>query len=179
MNLDRALQTPGWVSEDEVRWLAEKASTKSCIAEIGSWRGKSTRAMADNTSATIYAVDTWDGTPDDGIQAAELAQLPHGLYEDFQKNLSGCTNVRPMRMTSLEAASKLSDLRFDMIFIDAAHDYESVKSDILAWRSLLAPNGLLCGHDFGGAEGVNRAVNELISMSKVDVGMIWYACDTL
>ena len=53
-------------------------------------------------------------------------------------------------------------MSFDMIFIDAAHDYASVKEDILAWRPLLAKGGLLCDHDYTDWPTVKQAVDELV-----------------
>ena len=36
----------------------------------------------------------------------------------------------------------------DFVFIDGAHDYESMKKDIQACKRILRPGGIICGHDF-------------------------------
>jgi len=84
-------------------------------------------------------------------------------------------NLVSVRMTSLEAATQFAawGYKFNLIFIDASHDFESVKADILAWRPLLAPGGMFCGHDRGW-EGVAKAVSELIPKTGVGAGAIWY-----
>ena len=40
------------------------------------------------------------------------------------------------------------DHSLDMVFIDGAHDYESVMTDILSWLPKIKKNGLICGHDY-------------------------------
>ena len=174
--------------EPELAWLAEQASTRKKIAEIGSWKGRSTRALVDNQpfGGVLYAIDTWGGTPSPTATEAEVALYKRELdgkpsawlFNQFTDNLAGMS-VTAVPLRSLDAAHWLAFHRFDMIFLDAAHDYESVKSDILAWRPLLVDGGLLCGHDYhdykGRFPGVDRAVNELISnVHALGVGSIWW-----
>jgi predicted O-methyltransferase YrrM len=81
-----------------------------------------------------------------------------------------------VRLPSLEAARVFHAIGysgFDMVFIDAAHDYENVKADILAWKPLVKPGGLLCGHDWGHPPIV-QAVRELLGNTRSS-STIWYA----
>lgn len=181
MNIERALTVNGWMNSSELTFLAEQAQKHKSIVEIGSWLGRSTRAMADNTNGLIYAVDTWKGTPGD----ENFPKEPYEGYfwQEFQKNLgdhlwNGIVKMFPM--TSLEAAVKFAEngMRFDFVFIDSNHSYESVRDDILAWRPLLAEHGTISGHDFdiGGYPGVVQAVRELIAPVPNQVGgsSLWY-----
>lgn len=182
MNIENAKKITGYTNERELLWLAERANAcHGSIAEIGSWQGRSTRAMADNTSATIYAIDTWQGTPNehDKILAGKETDW---LFREFTKNIGEAhlaNHVCPMQVPSLIAAKSFADveIKFAMIFIDAAHDYENVKADILAWQPLLAPGGLFCGHDFdAGRPGVVKAVRELVKNPRMaQAGSIWVA----
>ena len=46
----------------------------------------------------------------------------------------------------------------DFVFLDAAHDYENVKEDILSWYPKVKVGGWLTGHDyFLGHFGVKKA----------------------
>ena len=49
---------------------------------------------------------------------------------------------------SVEAAKDFEDKSLDFVYIDAAHDYESVKVDIRAWFPKIKIGGTIGGHDF-------------------------------
>jgi hypothetical protein len=141
--------------------------------------GRSTTAMADNMEGpgVILAVDTWRGSEEHG---SFLADKPIDfVYGIFCRNLKGQIDsgrVCPVRLSSLEAAGVFQAIGyagFDMVFIDAAHDYENVKADIQAWKPLVKPGGLLCGHDWGHPPIV-QAVGELLGTPKTS-STIWYA----
>lgn len=170
MNILMAQNTPGWMHDPELMWLAGQAATHKCIVEIGSWMGRSTRAMADNLTpgGVIYAVDTW--TED----YAEVRDKPkEWLFNEFKRNTAGLSNIIPVQMKSVDAAKFLKSTKFDMVFIDANHEYEFVKDDILAWRPLLEEGGMFCGHDYGVAPGVTQAVNELVKNPTLACISIW------
>lgn len=181
VDISNALLIPGWTNEAELTWLAEQASTRKRVVEIGSWKGRSIRAMADNLEpfSQLLAVDTWEGTPEDGHYKELEGKGAEWLYYQFMANAGYLRAVENLRGPSVNTAHYLvlrGRTSFDMIFIDAAHDYKNVKADILAWRPLLAPGGLLCGHDYdAGRPGVVRAVNELIPNKKRGPGSIWIA----
>lgn len=58
-NLQNALKIGGWMEPNELEWIAEVASKSSNILELGSFLGRSTRVMCDNTSGFVTAVDLW------------------------------------------------------------------------------------------------------------------------
>jgi predicted O-methyltransferase YrrM len=164
MSIERALSVQGWMTEEELSYLASVASKSNIVAEVGSWMGRSTCALAANIgSGSVYAVDTWKGSQE---HVPMLAGKPDGwLFSEFSKNTAGLP-ILPIPLPSLDAAFLLAKttIRFDLIFIDANHYYESVKADIQAWMPLLTKEGILCGHDFDRTywPGIVRAVEECI-----------------
>jgi len=181
VNLERAEKVTGWMSTPEMEWLAEQAK-HGLVVEIGSWMGRTTRAMADNKrDGHIFAVDTWQGSEEN---QDFLKDKPHDyLFTEFCGNVSdhiASGMIVPMRLPSLSAAKYFLNIgtQFRFVFIDAAHDYESVKADILAWRPLVERGGILAGHDYDwGYPGVVHAVRELISPTPNQAAggsSIWY-----
>ena len=51
----------------------------------------------------------------------------------------------------------------DLVYIDAAHDYDSVKQDILTWLPKIKKGGFIAGHDYRYDPniGVYEAVNDI------------------
>lgn len=180
MNIDRALAISDYQCEErtaEITWLAQQAVNHRTIVEVGCWKGCTTRALADNTSGLVYAVDTWRGNTEHPEAWQGLPEnSPENLFATFWHNARDLSNLTIMKETSLDASRHFDacGLRADMVFLDASHDYENVKKDILAWRPLLAMGGLLCGHDRQW-DGVRQAIDELLPGHQVGAGAIWYA----
>jgi predicted O-methyltransferase YrrM len=181
------LQLPqGWMGKQSRKWLRKQVANVprgGLVAEVGSWRGRSTLVLATHLppEAHLYAIDTWEGTPDDPSQHEQLYANAGDVYQDFLQNLARPIMDRrltPLRMTSLEGATALWNRHgfasFDFVFIDADHRYEAVDADIHAYRSLVRPGGILAGHDYHW-EGVARAVAERLGLENVVLGprSIW------
>lgn len=175
MNIDRALDVEGWLTEAEASYLASVASRSLVAIEVGSWMGRSTCAIAANIRGYVWAIDTWKGSAE---HAPMLADKPSDwLYERFLANTQGLPIV-PLMLPSVDAAVLFSGTgtKADLIFIDANHTYESVKADIEAWMPLLTDGGVLCGHDFDPVywPGIVQAVKECVPKFRIVPGTtIW------
>jgi predicted O-methyltransferase YrrM len=172
LKLERARSIAGWMSDMELEWLARQATRHYRIAEIGSWQGRSTTALAENTPGIVFAVDTWLGSEE---HTPEQIGPEGWLFQQFSQNMRGLP-VLPVMSTSAAAAEHFQRMGFrifDMIFIDGAHDVQNVKADIAAWHRLLQPGGILCGHDFGNWPGLEEAVIESLGEVQLPAGSIW------
>jgi predicted O-methyltransferase YrrM len=147
--LKRAHAIQGLVTVPELAWLGEQARGKQNIVEIGSYLGRSTRALADNCAGTVTAIDDFKGPRDISMTEDER----NGILQRFQRNMEGCDNVRAIvcdhtGIKQLPLCEVDTPVPPDMIFIDGAHDLQSVKRDVEWALTVIKPGGLLCGHDF-------------------------------
>lgn len=176
MNITKALTCNGWMSEAELRWLAETASRCRLIIEVGSWAGRSACALGANTRGTVFCVDTWERA----LVHSNGKAIEPTLFNEFCRNTTGMPII-PVMTDSVTAAKWLlaSGIRADMVFIDATHEGPAVRADIMAWRPLLAKGGTFCGHDYGfaGWPDVKTVVDEMIPNVQV-VDTIWIAPPT-
>lgn len=174
VNIERALAIGGWMSEQELIWLATQAMERKLIVEFGCLHGRSTRALADNNKGVIWAVDPWKGD----YYTEEGVTLPISTYvmPYFLNNLEDHIEVQHVIPVRGFSYSFTSDWPMDMVFIDGDHRYETVVKDIKKAYELLKPSGLICGHDYGHPQwpGVKQAVDELVGPVGV-VGHIWHS----
>jgi predicted O-methyltransferase YrrM len=148
---------PGMFKHDEMRLLyrtVKSAEGPGDIAEIGSWKGRTTVVMglalkdAGVEDCRIHAVDHHQGGPElEDRVAKEGSSL-----DAFRRNVrdSGVANrIEEMVLESDEAARILTErgVRLRLLFIDGAHDEESVRQDIRNWVGLVRPGGIIAFHD--------------------------------
>jgi len=144
MEISRAIEIPGYMDALELQWLASQAAEHSVIVELGSYLGRSTRALGDNAKGVVYAVDNWEGPV--GLNDINL-DPSEGQYERFCKNLEDLIRdgvVIPVRSNHREVQIPGS---FDMVFLDGNHTAEYVKADIRKWLPTIQPGGIISGHD--------------------------------
>lgn len=127
-----------------------KLFPNSVGAEIGVCKGHfSVQILNDALVRKLYCVDAWEGqTPGEPemtkeMHEANLAETMHHLRGHIPGG-----RVEIIRGRSTEVARSWSREPLDWAYIDAAHDYDNVMADLLAWSKVLAPGGVLMGHDY-------------------------------
>lgn len=145
----------GWLSFEEGAALYRYARIAPIptVVEVGSWMGKSTSwlsfAIQDRGSGSVYAVDHWQGSVEhqDTLKGFGNDQL----YNTFLNNLRSLNllpYVKPIKSNSIEASRQwLPSNEIGLIFIDASHDYLSVRRDFEYWCPLVAQGGFIVFHD--------------------------------
>ncbi len=160
----------GWMDVDELIWLNKMAETMESIVEIGSWKGRSTRALLMGCPGKVYAIDTFKGSPNE-LHAAHEEATRVDIHSIFMQNVGHFPNLIVLKMDSIEASKLFEPLSADMIFIDGDHSLEAFKADFTTW--LPKTRKLICGHDLG-MSGVTRALEEMQLQITKGPGMIWF-----
>ncbi|MCQ9204948.1 MAG: class I SAM-dependent methyltransferase [Omnitrophica bacterium] len=118
------------------------------VVEVGSYKGETTRCLAQSTNRKVIAVDPYFG---------------YGATEEtckiFRNNVVDCNNVSHLKKTSGDAWRNWPFGSISFVFIDVLHDYANVSFDIDAWSQKLITGGLLALHDTAnsGFAGSRRA----------------------
>lgn len=147
--------------------------TQGKIAEIGVWRAHFSKILVPALQPRqFFAFDIFTGhleTEWNGTTGAELfAGLTHQQY--YEREMAPFGDV----VTVVAGPSAITlrnylDHSFDLVYVDAAHDYESVKADTELAVDMVAPRGYLVFNDYvllcpahGTPYGVVPVVNELV-----------------
>lgn len=156
----------GWMRRAELSWLAHQACVCHYVLEVGSFHGRSTRALADHCPGVVYAVDPWNGEyfNDDNTRAG---WIDTNVFGEFCWNLNPhivAGRVIPRRGAAADVLPQLvaqPGRVFDLAFLDGDHRHAEVLRDIDAALELVRPGGILSGHDYGHPSwpGVKQAVD--------------------
>lgn len=120
-----------------------KAST---VLELGSWLGTSIKFFAQKCpNANLICIDTWQGSP----EHQNSKEVLNVLYKTFLVNTLHLKNrLVPLKTNTIDGMSIVEHFNIepDVIYIDAAHDYDSVLKDLETSYNLW-PKAQIIGDD--------------------------------
>lgn len=137
--------------------------------EIGTDKGEYAEVLCQKIPGLqLTCVDPWLPYTE-GTEVHDQADIDK-IYAKAQQRLLPY-NVRFLKMTSMEAATKFEDNSLDFVFIDGNHDYQHAREDIEAWTPKVRMGGIVCGHDYTASTqpdyGVIEAVNEYTQSHEI------------
>lgn len=135
------------------RDMVTKFPSGSSFVEVGVFKGQ---------SLSYLIVEMINANKEFSITGIDLFVMPEISIDIVNSNLAPVKGKFNLIMgNSVEVVNNFGDESLDFVFIDANHDYESVKNDILAWMPKIKNGGILAGHDYFGS-GVKQAVDEIL-----------------
>jgi methyltransferase family protein len=139
-------------ARDELPALLNARGLLGRGAEIGVKQGKYSDELLSNWKGEeLVSIDPWlSADPEEYVDRSNVEQDEFDrYYEQTRERLARFGSRSTIwRTTSVEAAARVPDHSFDFVYIDARHDYESVKEDLEAWCAKVRPGGVLAGHDY-------------------------------
>lgn len=144
---------------------------KGVGAEIGVERGKYSQEIL-YTADKLFCVDLWKNYP--GYREHVSDTEYEEIFQDCKRRLAG-RDVTFIRLDSVIAAEKFTDGSLDFLYLDAAHDYDSVLADIKAWYPKVRPGGIIAGHDWVKKKdfGVIKAITDFAKSIGVEEITVW------
>ena len=166
----------GWFMPDDIdeyRRLVEDVPVGGTIGELGCYKGKSLCSVSDiikRKKLKVHIVDVFTGTASEGHWEPDYQPE----FENHLTRFGIRDNVKQIfKMTTNDAVAKFDNHFFDLLFIDADHEYSAIKQDISNWESKIKIGGTISGHDYGGGHhGIGKAVNERYTNIRLG-GLVW------
>lgn len=142
-----------WTDDEDTQNLLNLCRGKKTILELGTHWGYTTENIARNfPSSTIHTVDIIQGEMvEDVDNISELGKLEILPEEESGKMITQ-RNVFQHKMSTREFFEGLT-MKFDLIFIDASHQYDAVMEDTQMALAHLNPGGTLVWHDVYNLDG--------------------------
>jgi hypothetical protein len=147
-------------------WLQPRLPESGCrMVELGSHAGEGASLFAAFPLwSHISLVDKW---------------LDEAAYRLCRRRMEGDIAAGRVTMHRILSAYAASDAPYPVVcaagpphfvYIDAAHDYDSVRDDLAAWYPRLVSGGLIGGHDYTEPwPGVRQAVDEFRATHNLDI----------
>lgn len=153
----------GWFTfQNLYRQIADWIPDGGTWVEVGVYSGKSfsfgiVECLNRGKNVEFVAVDMF---PREWINPGENRPPVFQMFQSAMKPLEGHFKVAIGKST--DVARQFADESIDFVFIDAAHDYDNVRADLIAWTGKVRPGGIIAGHDYeNDYQGLMQAVNEI------------------
>ena len=170
--------------------LIEQFPKHARWAEVGVYRGDFSQRIFDTCAPSeLYLIDNWKFEIKDHNPFSDVAENFSGFsgkihwehfgddpnatqeqnFQHVTERFANAANVKIIRANSIEGIQSFPDNHFDVMYVDANHQYEYVLRDMMEARKKLKSGGIMLMNDFyegpGGAEqnlGVMGAVNTFV-----------------
>jgi predicted O-methyltransferase YrrM len=164
-------------SADELVYLAlvTQALAPSLIFEIGTFRGRTALNFALNSPHDCKVL-TLDLPPDrkncdtGRMHAADASLAREAIVGVDYRDKDVSHKIQQLYGSSLEFDFTPYRARVDLVFVDGAHDYRTVRSDTENAMHMVRAGGLVLWHDFanyGHYNDVTRAIFDCIESSEI------------
>ncbi|NQZ70092.1 MAG: class I SAM-dependent methyltransferase [Lentisphaeria bacterium] len=114
------------------------------VAEIGVLGGDwSDKIIKNTTPEKLVLIDTFCSN-----DYPHLKRFTKNSHFDFINSKFSTPSIDIRKGLSWECLSEFEENTFDWIYVDAAHDYKSVKKDLVEVHRVLKPNGYIIMNDY-------------------------------
>jgi len=140
-----------------IPWLLNEEKVRVAV-ELGVDNGGFSKfnLMHCKLCEKYYMVDLWapQASYVDGSMLGSIERSEARMREAMENVAPYANKAVIVRNSTMEAASLFKEASVDFIYIDARHDYVSVKQDLETWWPKIKPGGILSGHDYMDAKEV-------------------------
>jgi len=138
------------------------------IAELGVLMGESIPIFLNNLNVEKYVgVDLFEPYEENKDGSYELMKHKGDtIYNELLNKYLNYKNIIIEKGYTDKVVEKYNDNYFDLIFIDAGHEYQQVSNDINLWYPKMKKLGIFSGDDYF-YPPVKKSIHEFISKHNI------------
>lgn len=161
--------------QEMIRGLMSRLPLRPRVIEVGIGLGDFSAFILDTLSPSQFvAIDLFRMHELEWLWGRRTTEIFSGLtHEQFFRNRFSSQidrgQVKVLSGTSWDLLASLADSAFDLVYVDAGHDFASVMKDLEASLGCLAPKGVIVANDYTLYDpyldvvyGVVQAVNRFV-----------------
>lgn len=138
--VDRRFKLPPSRLPNDLIPICRLLPADAIVAELGSFSGEGAEQFRKSGKVSrIICIDHWQGESMGSVRDA---------FEWRMRNPRLLGEVSVLAMKTSDAVSLIANESLDMAYVDASHDYASVKEDIENWLPKVKRGGFIAGHDW-------------------------------
>lgn len=169
-----------YISKPRQKLIEVLKPFKGLAAEVGVQEGLFSRHLLMNLPIEkLYMIDAWRFYESGYDDSANVSDDRHALnLMTAHQNTNEFKERRTIIVEeSLKACCLFQDTEFDWVYLDAAHDKESVLKDLRNWRHFIRKGGIICGDDFLDGRtpyalfGVKSAVEKFAKENSLEINV--------
>lgn len=146
-------------------------------AEIGVRTGIFSETLCTHVKSLekLYSIDPWDLVFEDPISRQHQLKYGNDVFNRFHRQALRRLRKYPVcemiRKTSLEAVRDFEYGSLDFVYIDGAHTFDYVMTDIIEWAKRVRKGGIISGDDYKQHRygDVITPVNTYVQAHKIDI----------
>lgn len=133
------------------QWLADLIGQKCTALELGTWKGESAEWFLDHicthAESHFYCVDNFEGSVEHHLAGIDCSKNEQETRDRLVRFFSKAAIWKTTTAKGLRFAAN-AGLIFDFIYVDAAHDAQSVMRDAVMAFEVLAVGGTMILDDY-------------------------------
>jgi hypothetical protein len=150
------------------KFIDKYLNKEMVIAELGCYMGDASEMFVKHVRF-LYCVDQYKSFYAKELDLVSQSGDVEKAEEVWRSRMKIYPNCNLLKYSTNEAVKYFQDKSLDGVYIDAGHEYEFVKADIINYLPKIKDNGFIAGHDYGNTVshfGVKKAVDELLGVPK-------------
>lgn len=158
----------------ELGKLLDEFNLPRIVAELGCAEGLYSKQILEWGIDRFFMIDNWETIPGQSGDGGFDASWHSKNYNEAVERVKPWEDkVCIMKGLTKDMIPLIPDNYLGMVYIDAAHDFRSVYSDLMMSRQKLISGGIIAGHDYLNLSyGVNQAVNLYCKDRGIEINVV-------